>query len=210
MTAVPTPKVPPRFAYVVAGPAGSGKSTLGRALAAATGAVVLDQDIATNPLLAQLAGLVGAGDDLDHPALRGAVRQARYQCVIDVAVDNGRLGRDVVLIAPFTAESSDQAAWAELGRQLTPARVVLIWVTVSTEEALARRVRRNLPRDRTAGTAPPRPVSAPVVAHLAASGAADPVQEAARIAVAIGHPVLAASPGVPRRADAPLPPRVLG
>lgn len=172
-----------RSVYVVAGPAGSGKSTLGRALAGITGAVVLDQDIATNPLMAQLALLTGAGDDLDHPALRGPVRQARYQCVIDVAVDNGRLGRDVVMIAPFTTECADRQAWLELTRQLAPAQVRLIWVTVPPEVALARRIRRNLARDTLAGTVgsgPPAPT--PVVDHLAASGSAEPQGEAGRLA----------------------------
>lgn len=173
----------PRSVYVVAGPAGSGKSTLGRALAGVTGAVVLDQDIATNPLMAQLALLVAAGDDLDHPALRGPVRQARYQCIIDLAVDNGRLGRDVVMIAPFTAECTDRQAWLELTRQLAPAQVRLVWVTVPPEVALARRIRRNLSRDAAAAgsaAAPPAPV--PVVDHLSASGSAEPQGEAARIA----------------------------
>jgi len=172
-----------RSVFVVAGPAGSGKSTLGRALAGVTGAVVLDQDIATNPLMAQLAVLVGAGDDLDHPALRGPVRQARYQCLVDVAVDNGRLGRDVVMIAPFTAECADQQAWLQLTRQLAPAQVCLIWVTVPPEVALARRIRRNLARDAAAGTAAvPAPAPDPVVEHLSASGSAEPQGEAARIA----------------------------
>jgi predicted kinase len=172
-----------RSVYVVAGPAGSGKSTLGRALAGVTGAVVLDQDIATNPLMAQLALLVGAGDDLDHPALRGPVRQARYQCIVDVAVDNGRLGRDVVMIAPFTAECTDRLAWSELTRQLAPAQVRLIWVTVPPEVALARRIRRNLARDALAASAgPPRPAPIPVVDHLSASGSAEPQGEAMRIA----------------------------
>lgn len=172
-----------RSVYVVAGPAGSGKSTLGRALAGVTGAVVLDQDIATNPLMAQLAQLVGAGDDLDHPALRGPVRQARYQCVIDVAVDNGRLGRDVVMIAPFTTECTDQQAWLELSRQLAPAQVRLIWVTVPPEVALARRIRRTLARDAVAGNSGvPQPAPVPVVDHLAASGSAEPQGEASRIA----------------------------
>lgn len=171
-----------RSVHVVAGPPGSGKSTLGRALAGLTGAVVLDQDIATNPLMAQLALLVGAGDDLDHPALRGPVRQARYQCVVDVAVDNGRLGRDVVMIAPFTAESADPQAWAELTRQLAPARVRLIWVTVPPEVALARRIRRNLARDATAARSDLlQPAPSPVVEHLSASGSAEPQAEAARI-----------------------------
>lgn len=171
-----------RSVYVVAGPAGSGKSTLGRALAGVTGAVVLDQDIATNPLMAQLALLVGAGNDLDHPALRGPVRQARYQCIVDVAVDNGRLGRDVVMIAPFTAECTDRLAWQELARQLAPAQVRLIWVTVPPEVALARRIRRNLARDAAAATAaPPQPFPSPVVEHISASGAAEPQGEATRI-----------------------------
>ena len=172
----------PRTVYVVAGPAGSGKSTLGRALAGVTGAVVLDQDIATNPLMAQLALLVGAGHDLDHPALRGPVRQARYQCILDVAVDNGRLGRDVVMIAPFTAECADPQAWSALTRQLAPAQVRLVWVTVAPEVALARRIRRNLARDAVAATAGPLPPAPdPVVDHLVGSGSAEPQGEAMRI-----------------------------
>ncbi len=179
---------PARLAYVVAGPAGSGKSTLGRALASVTGATVIDQDIATNPLMAALAAIVGAGDDLDHPALRGPIRQARYQCVIDIASDNGRLGRDVVMIAPFTAEISAAAAWSELSRQLSPARVVLVWVTVPPAVALARRQQRNLPRDRSARVvATPARTLLPVVDFLPASGEVEPFGEARRIAHLAGQ-----------------------
>ncbi|MET3807456.1 putative kinase [Nakamurella sp. UYEF19] len=171
-----------RSVLVVAGPAGSGKSTLGRSLAAATGGLLLDQDIATNPLMAQLARLVGAGDDLDHPRLRGPVRQARYQCLIDIAVDNGRLGRTVVMVAPFTAESADPRQWAELVRQLSPAPVHLVWVTVPPEVAVARRRRRNLARDRAAALdAVPVATPDPVVPHVAASGSADPEFEGFRV-----------------------------
>ncbi|WP_196073322.1 AAA family ATPase [Nakamurella alba] len=170
--------------YVVAGPAGSGKSTLGRSLAKVTGAVLVDQDIATNPLMDQIARLVGAGDDLDHPALRGPVRQARYQCIIDVAVDNRRLGRSVVLVAPFTGEVTDPARWLALAAQLAPARVVLVWVTVPPEVAWERRQRRNLARDRAA-TSPPPPLPEPAVAFVAADGALDGMVEAARVAALI-------------------------
>lgn len=181
-TGVQPTTVASRVTYVVAGPAGSGKSTLGRALAQVTGSVLLDQDIATNPLMAQLAGLVGAGDDLDHAGLRGPVRRARYQCLTDIAVDNRRIGNDVVMIAPFTAECSDPLAWAELTRQLHPSVVHLIWVTVPADVALARRRQRNLARDRSAvGPDVPAPTPAPVVAHLGASGAADGQSEALRI-----------------------------
>ncbi len=178
-----------RAVLVVAGPAGSGKSTLGRALARTVGAVLLDQDIATNPLMAQLAALVGAGDDLDHPGLRGPVRDARYQCLIDVAVDNGRLGHHVVMIAPFTAECADPQAWSGLVRQLKPAQVHLIWVTVPPEVALARRIRRNLARDRTAvGNGTPPAPAVPVVPFVAASGAIDPAAEAVRVARLTAYP----------------------
>lgn len=171
-----------RVTYVVAGPAGSGKSTLGRALAEVTGSVLLDQDVATNPLMAQLAVLVGAGADLDHPGLRGPVRTARYRCLTDIAVDNRRIGNDVVMVAPFTSECSDPHAWAELARQLEPSVVHLIWVTVPPEVAMARRQQRNLARDRSAvGVGVPAPTPAPVVAHLAASGSVAAAIEAARI-----------------------------
>ncbi|WP_157695216.1 AAA family ATPase [Nakamurella panacisegetis] len=177
------PSRPRPIVYVVAGPPGSGKSTLGRALAQHTGAVVLDQDVATNPLMAQLARLVGAGDDLDHPGLRGPVRDARYECLLDLAADNTGIGRDVVMIAPFTRECSDPVAWDRLSAQVGGAQVQLVWVTVSPEIALARRVARNLARDRTAqpGVVPPA-VPPPVVDHLAASGSADPEAEAVRVA----------------------------
>lgn len=171
--------------FVVAGAAGSGKSTFGHELAAVTDAVALDQDTATNPLMQQLAALVGAGDDLDFPALRGPVRQARYQCLVDVAVDNCRLGRDVVMIAPFTAESSDSAAWAALADRFRPASVYLVWVSVPPEIAVARRAQRGLPRDRVvadfSGRLPPVGLE-PVVDHLTVSGTADARNEAIRIA----------------------------
>ncbi len=172
----------PSTVHVVAGPAGSGKSTLGRALASSTDAVLLDQDVLTNPLMAELAALLGAGENLDHPALRGPVRRARYDCLIDVAVENSALGRNVVMVAPFTRECSDPLAWSELVRHFAPARVALVWVTVSPALARARRIQRNLPRDAVAQLiSPDGPVTEPVVEHLRASGSADPAAEAARL-----------------------------
>ncbi len=195
-----------RWVYLVAGQAGSGKSTLGRELAAVTGAVLLDQDIATNPLMAQIAALVGAGDDLDHPGLRGPVRQARYQCMTDLAVDNGRLGHDVVMIAPFTAECTDERAYAQLAKQLAPARVQLVWVTVPPEVALARRRRRNLARDAAARDAQPVPATPPVVDHVAASGAAEPRGESIRVLRFILDPGAAPTPAAaPALAAPPAP-----
>jgi predicted kinase len=174
----------PSPVLVVAGPAGSGKSTLGRSLAALLGAAVLDQDVATNPLMAQIAEIVGAGDDLDHPALRGPVRDARYRCLVDVAADNARVGTPAVMIAPFTAEVTDAARWTELVG-LLGTRTELVWVTVPPEVAWARRQQRGLPRD-VAAAGPAAALPEPVVPHVAADGAAEPDGEAARVAAALG------------------------
>ncbi len=168
----------------VAGLPGSGKSTLGRALAARLGAAVLDQDVATNPLMARIAELAGAGDDLDHPALRGAVRRARYECLLDLGVDNARIGRPVVMIAPFTAEVSTVEAWAGVTRLFRPVRVFLVWTAVDPAVAWERRRRRNLPRDRAA-TGPSVEV-VPAVPYVGADGAADPAAEARRVGALLG------------------------
>lgn len=180
--------------WVVAGPAGSGKSTLGRAIATAIGAAILDQDVLTNPLMARIAELVGAGNDLDHPQLRGAVRRARYECLINAAADNRRIGRSVVMIAPFTAEISDPALWRSLEAVLAPAPVVLVYVRVPADIARQRRVRRNLARDRPATadrTKPDQPDLPPVrptptVPHLLADGTADARLEARRLIELVG------------------------
>ena len=188
------------FVCCVAGMPGSGKSTVGRLLAARLGAVLLDQDTATNPLMAQLARLAGAGDDLDHPALRGPVRQARYDCLIDVAVENVGIGSSVVLVAPFTAEVRDPVSWAELGRRFDPVPLRLVWVAVPAAVARDRRRRRNLPRDAAwAASTADADVPPPVVPHLLADGTADPATEAGRVAALLLAGGPDGSAGVNRR-----------
>ena len=172
------------MAWCVAGVPGSGKSTFGRELARLRRAVLLDQDTATNPLLARIAALVGAGDDLDHPALGAEVRSARYRCLIDVAVENLALGTDVVIVAPFSREVADAGAWREMTELLDPAGVCLVWVKVPPEVAVERRRARGLPRDVAANLSDHdrRVAAAPVVAHVVADGTFDPAQEAGRVA----------------------------
>jgi len=172
------------FVCCVAGMPGSGKSTVGRLVAARVHAVLVDQDTATNPLMAQIARLAGAGDDLDHPALRGPVRRARYDCLIDVAVENTGIGSRVVLVAPFTSEVSDPDAWAEFTGRFGAIPLRLVWVAVPAAVARDRRRLRNLPRDAAwapaSGTESDAPL--PVVPHLLADGTADPATEATRLA----------------------------
>jgi predicted kinase len=135
-------------AWIVAGPAGCGKSTLGRALARRVGAALLDQDTLTNPLVAVVASLPGTDpDDLDAPPVRDRTRDARYDALLSVARDNVDIGGSVVLVAPFTGETREQDRWASLVRRLEPAEVVLVWVDCPGDLLWDRMAARGAARD---------------------------------------------------------------
>jgi sugar-phosphatase len=132
-------------AWVVAGRAGTGKSTLGLALARATGSVLLDLDTLTNPLLDLLHGdSPGHWNDDDR---RSVVRPARYAALRAVAASQVLLGLDVVLVAPFTAELAGGPEWQQLCAALAPATPTVVWLH-APDDVLAARVRgRAEPRD---------------------------------------------------------------
>lgn len=188
----------PTWVFAVGGLPGSGKTTIGRALATAAGGALLDNDTLTNPLLAQIAALTGAGDDLDHPSLRGAVRDARYACLRDAGAEVAGVGCSVVLVAPFTAELADPAAWQQFAAPLRASGavgVLLVQTLIDPAVALRRRAARGLMRDRklagdrdlagdvtdgdTGRAAAPMFPSG--VADLFVDGAADPALEVARL-----------------------------
>jgi hypothetical protein len=124
-------------AVLVSGPVASGKSTLGAALAVRLGAALLDQDVLTGPLTSVVGSLVGS-DDLDDPALATPTRAARYESLLATAVDNLRVGRPVVAVAPFTAERADPEAWARVRDRLVAAggSPLLVWLRIERDELL--------------------------------------------------------------------------
>lgn len=160
-------------ALVVTGAPGAGKSTLGAALAALLGAALLDQDVLTGPLVAAVCAQLGT-DDLDDPRVVAATRAPRYEALTATAEDCLRCGTPAVLVAPFTRERTDPAAWRALSARLRAAGGAprLVWATVPPAE-LVRRVRaRGAARD-AAKLADPAAFLAgldlapPVVDHLA-------------------------------------------
>ncbi|WP_425827891.1 AAA family ATPase [Streptomyces fractus] len=96
-----TPRVP--RLYLAIGPAGSGKSSVARIVAERTGAAYLDKDTVCTRLTEAL--LTEAGTDpaeRDHnPYYQSVVMDLEYATLLDLAGDNLRLGRPVVLDAPF-------------------------------------------------------------------------------------------------------------
>jgi predicted kinase len=135
-------------AVLISGVPASGKSTLSRLVARELRAAVIGQDVATGPLVRVVQQLVGV-DDLDDSRLAGLTRGPRYQVVLDLAVDNLAAGMPVVLVAPFTAERTDPAAWSATHDRLAAAggTPLLVWLRLEPGEVLRRLRNRGAERD---------------------------------------------------------------
>ena len=154
-------------AWVVAGPAGSGKSTLGRALAHARGAVLLDLDTATNPLLgAVIADATWGAGHWNEPQHREVVRPARYAVLRALAGD--QVLDELVLVAPFTAELGGGPEWEALVLAVAPRPVRVVWLDATPELLRDRLAMRADSRDLHARPGGPTPA----VPHLRVDAAA--------------------------------------
>lgn len=177
-------------ALLVSGPPASGKTTLARVLAERIDACLLDLDVVTGALTEAVGKLVGS-TDLDSPAFAGELRSARYECLFAAAEDNLRIGRPVVLVAPFTAERTVPEAWESLRDRMIAAggRPSLVWLRVSRDELVRRLRARGADRD-AAKLADPESflvthsVAAPVVDHVAVDAVDNVSDQVARILAA--------------------------
>jgi predicted kinase len=136
-------------AVLVTGPPASGKSTVGTSLARTLGATLIDQDVATGPLVGVIGSLVKV-DDIDDPRLATLTRADRYETITRLAEDNLRVGNTVLLVAPFTEERKNLHAWEDLIHRLQRAAggaVTMIWLYLSREELLQRMRARGAKRD---------------------------------------------------------------
>jgi predicted kinase len=136
-------------AVLIAGPPASGKSTVAASLARTLGATLIDQDVATGPLISIIGSLVNV-NDIDDPRLAKLTRGARYETLTCLGEDNLRAGRTVLLVAPFTEERKNLHAWEELSRRLRQAgavTVTMVWLNLSRDELLRRMQARGADRD---------------------------------------------------------------
>lgn len=180
---MPTPcQMSESLAVVVAGTAGSGKSTLGRALASALRAPLVDLDSVTTPLLDALSADVLGGHWLTSPHA-AAIRAGRYAALRATAADALSTAGRVVVVAPFTAELAGGAEWQQLRDALAPAEPHVVHVDGDPAVLASRRSSRGASRDAyrpdTAPVAPAIPVTA-VDAELSTA------QQLARILPAFG------------------------
>ncbi|HEY2288745.1 MAG TPA: AAA family ATPase [Streptosporangiaceae bacterium] len=161
-------------AVLIGGSPATGKSTLAAALAPRLAAALLDLDVATGPLTRVVSGLAGVSD-LDDPALAGLTRAARYDTLLGLAAANLQAGRPVVLVAPFTAERAQPAAWAAVADRLA-VLPVLVWLHLPAGELVRRLTLRALGRDERKIADPAAFLSGldlgpPAVPHLALDAA---------------------------------------
>ncbi|MBU2670301.1 HAD-IA family hydrolase [Actinoplanes bogorensis] len=157
----PTDCQPPdRLTVVVSGVAGSGKSTLGRALATALAAPLLDLDSLTNPLLDALPPDALGGHWLASPHA-ALIRDGRYAALRAAAHDVIATAGRAVLVAPFTAELRGGPEWTALS---AAAGAVTVIHLEGTDDLFAtRRAIRTEPRDRHRVPEPLEPPAVPVI-----------------------------------------------
>ena len=132
--------------YVVCGPAGVGKSTYGKALAAEKKACFLDSDTATEPVVR--AGMELGGfdpNDRDSEVYRAAFRAAVYECLFQTAAEN-LPHLSVVLVGPFTSEIR-KAEWPDELAERFSCELEVIFVTCPEDERYRRIKARKNPRD---------------------------------------------------------------
>ena len=138
---------------IVIGSAGSGKSTIAQRLARQYGAAYLDKDAMSSRFVE--AALVAAGydpgDRESNAYYRDRVLPLEYDSLLDVTGANLRIGRSVVIDAPFSPYLSDATFITSAARRFDwpPVDVIeVIRVRVSPEVLQARLRARGLDRDR--------------------------------------------------------------
>jgi sugar-phosphatase len=139
-------QTPEPFAIAVGGVAGSGKSTLGRALAASLRAPLLDLDTLTNPLLDALGDDVFGSHWLSS-VHAPTVRRGRYAALLATAADVLSTTGRVVLVAPFTAELAGGPAWDDLVGAVPPGSLRMVQIVGRPEVFARRRAARGTERD---------------------------------------------------------------
>lgn len=142
------------FVLAVAGVAGSGKSTLGRALAIELAAPLLDLDSLTNPLLDALPPEALGGHWLSSP-YSTQIRDGRYAALRAAAADAVATAGTVVLVAPFTSELAGGVAWEQLQAAVAPVPVQVIRIVGDPALFASRRAQRQEVRDAFRTDLPP-------------------------------------------------------
>jgi predicted kinase len=137
--------------YVVIGPAGSGKSTVGRRIARRQGAAYLDKDTLVTGFTELLLETNGfPRSDRDHNEYyQSVLLPLEYETLLKVCGDNIAVGSSVVLDAPFGRYFGDENYLLDAARRHAwpDVELVVVHVTVDGPALRDRLVARANPRD---------------------------------------------------------------
>lgn len=136
---------------IVIGTAGSGKSTIAKRLAREHAAAYLDKDAMSARFVEAALSAAGydPGERESNAFYREHILPLEYDSLLDVSGDNLRLGRPVVIDAPFSPYLDDPDFITRAAQRLAwpPVSVEVVWVHTSPA-TLRRRLReRGLERD---------------------------------------------------------------
>ncbi|NQD89767.1 ATP-binding protein [Paenarthrobacter sp. CM16] len=143
--------MPPRV-FIVIGPAGSGKTTIAQQTAKEQQAAYLDKDRVCGRFV-EFALTTTGHDPTDRESndyYRDNLLPLEYETLMDVAGVNLRLGRSVVLDAPFGSyfQDADYLTRSAGDFQWPSSEITVIRVRVPQDLLRARLTQRDLDRDR--------------------------------------------------------------
>lgn len=135
----------------VIGPAGSGKSTIGKLLANQTGAAFLDGDSMLPITSTLLESTYHDPNDRESDYYLRNVRPVVYQSTFRIALENLEVGNNVIISSTMTQEIKD-ALWLERfikanERVMSKVSVFVVWLKTTHNTDRERMIKRSATKD---------------------------------------------------------------
>lgn len=135
---------------LIGGVPGSGKSYIGKELAALMKCPFIDKDTVSRFFSEKMLEILGTNQhDRESEIYLNNVRNLEYQTMMKVAFENIHIVENVICSAPFIKEfgSQDWVQNIEFDLEIEEAELVLVWIHADTLTAKHRIISRGAERD---------------------------------------------------------------